>query len=82
MQPRTAARITLPSFFLAALALPSPALPCPVCNTGTGSQVRAGIADQDLARNTLAVVAPFAVTGGVAAAIHFTGRRGGNRRGT
>ena len=55
-------------FILAASPL---AVGCPVCDTGTGEQVRAGIADGNLGLNLAAVLLPFAVVLGVAAVIHF-----------
>ena len=59
----------LPAWVLTALA--TPALACPVCDTGTGEQVRAGIVGGDLGWGLLATLLPFAVVLGVAAAIHF-----------
>jgi hypothetical protein len=56
-------------FTLAASA--TPALACTICDTGTGDQVRAGIADDHLGLSLLAVLLPFAVALGVTAAIHF-----------
>ena len=44
---------------------------CPVCDGGTGEQVRAGLADANLPLNLLAVALPFAVAAAVTALIHF-----------
>ncbi len=44
---------------------------CPVCNSETGEQVRAGLLDGNLALNLLAVVLPFVVLAGVTTVIHF-----------
>jgi hypothetical protein len=54
---------------------------CPVCESGTGQQVRAGIIDDDLGLNLLATLLPFSVVLGVVAAIHFgpPWRKQGNR---
>ena len=67
-----------------AVAAP-PAVACPVCDTGTGDAVRAGIR-ADLAVNVAATVLPFAAVGGVILAVHFGfppaggGRRSDDRR--
>lgn len=58
-----------------------PASACPVCDSPTGEQVRAGIAGDGLAAGLLATLLPFVLTAGVVAAIHFGGhsqRRPGN----
>ena len=44
---------------------------CPVCNSATGKEVRAGIFGEDFGRNLLAVVLPFAAVAGIVAMIHF-----------
>ena len=49
----------------------SAALACPVCDTDTGQQVRAGIFDEDFARNLLLTLLPFPVLLTIVAAIHF-----------
>jgi hypothetical protein len=54
------------SVFIAA-----PARACPVCNTDAGAQVRAGLTDANLATGALAVLLPFLILSGIAAAIHF-----------
>ena len=43
---------------------------CPVCDSGTGEQVRAGIIDGQFGANLLATLLPFAVVLGVAAVVH------------
>ena len=64
------------------LTLSAPAGACPVCDTGTGRQVRAGIFDGDFGRTLLAVALPFPILLAVVAAIHFgwpaTRRTGGD----
>jgi hypothetical protein len=49
------------------------AIGCPVCDTATGDQVRAGILDENFGRTLLAVVLPFPILLGVVALIHFGG---------
>ena len=71
-------RSCLISFVMLA-ALAAPVAACPVCDTATGEQVRAGILDEDFAFNVLAMLLPFPILIGIAAAIHFGG--GGGRRG-
>lgn len=44
---------------------------CPVCDTGTGRQVRAGLFGPDFGRNLLATAAPFPVFLGVAALTYY-----------
>ena len=44
---------------------------CPVCDTTTGQQVRAGIFDHDFGMTLLTVLAPFPVLVFVLAAMHF-----------
>jgi hypothetical protein len=46
---------------------------CPVCSSGTGRQVRAGLVDGNMGVSVLATVLPFVVLGGVVAGIHFVG---------
>ena len=43
---------------------------CPVCDSATGREVRAGIVAGDFGSNLLAVVLPFAAVAAVAAAVH------------
>jgi hypothetical protein len=64
------------------LTLNAPTGACPVCDTGTGRQVRAGIFDDNFGRTLLAVAVPFPILLAVVAAIHFgwpaTPRSGNN----
>jgi hypothetical protein len=53
------------------LILSAPAGACPVCDTGTGRQVWAGILDENFGRTLLAVALPFPVLLAVVAVIHF-----------
>ena len=62
---------------LAALAVPAGARACPVCDTETGREVRAGVFDANFSRNVVAVLSPFPILGGIVAFIHFGGRDGG-----
>ena len=64
-----------PAFFVVVVAAvasaSTTALACPVCDTGTGEQVRAGILDGNFGRTLLGVVLPFPILLGVVALIHF-----------
>ncbi len=53
---------------------------CPVCDSVTGEQVRAGIAGEGMVTAALGTLLPFAVTAGVVAVVHFGGRGGPARR--
>jgi hypothetical protein len=44
---------------------------CPICDTGTGRQVRAGLFDGHFARNAAAILLPFPIFAGVVALLHF-----------
>ena len=44
---------------------------CPVCHTETGVEVRAGIFDEQFAKNVALTLIPFPVLVGVVAVIHF-----------
>jgi len=67
---------------LALLTLPgSPAVSCPVCRGETGRQVRAGLFDRDFGYHVLGAVLPFGVFLGIAAAIRFGPRGGGDHAG-
>jgi len=57
------------TFALACASVPVAA--CPVCDTGTGEQVRAGILNEDFGRTLVAVALPFPILLGLVAAIHF-----------
>ena len=52
-----------------------PALGCPVCDTATGEQVRAGIVDDHFGFNLFATLLPFPFLIGIVAFIHYGGRR-------
>jgi hypothetical protein len=75
--PPAAARVSWPGMtrlttWLLALALTAaPAAACPVCDTGTGRQVRHGIVDDQFGFNLLATLLPFPFLIGIAALIHF-----------
>ena len=58
----------------------SAVLGCPVCDTGTGDQVRAGILDENFGRTLLAVLLPFPILLGVVAVIHVGGSGRQERR--
>lgn len=77
---RLSRRVSLASVILA-MALGTTALACPVCDTGTGREVRDGLFDESFVRNVFAVVLPFPILLGVVAMIHFgwPGRRAGNQ---
>jgi hypothetical protein len=46
-------------------------LACPVCDTGTGRAVRAGLFEGDVVVNLLAVTLPFTLVACVVAFVHF-----------
>jgi hypothetical protein len=56
--------------FIATL-LGSSAWACPLCHTGTGQQVREGIAASDFFFNFLAVILPFPVLAGIVVLVYF-----------
>ena len=56
---------------LAVLAAASTAIACPVCDTDTGQQVRAGILDENFGSTLVTVLLPFPILLGVVAMIHF-----------
>jgi hypothetical protein len=60
--------VTMPAILWSALA---PILACPVCDTGTGREVRAGILGGDLVVTLLAVTLPFTLVAAVVAFVHF-----------
>ena len=64
-------RIARTAALLAAAANPLAASACPLCNTPTGQQVRAGIFDHDFGMTLLTVLAPFPVLLLVLAMMHF-----------
>jgi len=51
---------------------------CPVCDSDSGQQVRAGIFDADFGRTLIAIALPFPILLGMVLAIHF-GRPIGGR---
>jgi hypothetical protein len=68
----TPARLFRTALLPALLLLPAAAADaCPVCQSETGKQVRAGIFNADFGSNLLAISLPFPVLLGVAAALHF-----------
>ena len=44
---------------------------CPVCDTGTGEQVRAGIFDGNFGSTLFAILLPFPILLGIVLLIHF-----------
>ena len=64
-------RQVLAGLVLTLAAAVSAAPGCPICSTGTGQQVRAGIFDGNFARNAVATLLPFPFLLGTVAAIHF-----------
>lgn len=52
---------------------------CPLCDTGTGEQVRAGILDGNFVSTLVTVLLPFPILLGVVAMIHFGLPRPRNR---
>ena len=57
------------------------AMACPLCDTGTGERVRAGIMDGNGGVGLVATLLPFAVVLGVTAVIHFGPPRTRNEHG-
>jgi hypothetical protein len=57
---------------LALLALRAVANACPVCDSPTGKEVRAGIFDGRFALTWLEVIAPFPILGVILAALHWS----------
>ena len=55
----------------AVLLSASAASACPVCETETGKQVRAGIFGDDFASNVALTLVPFPLLAGLVALIHF-----------
>lgn len=56
---------------LAWCLLVTPAAACPVCNSGTGQQVRQGIFDGRFGYHLLVVLLPFPIFLGVALALYY-----------
>lgn len=63
-------RLLLLTFGAAGL-LAVPVLACPVCNTGTGRAVRAGILSSHFGSNLLATLVPFVFFLGIAYLIYY-----------
>jgi hypothetical protein len=57
-------------FVACCLLGPGQALACPVCESETGQQIRAGIFDERFGRNVLLVLSPFPVLAALGAALH------------
>jgi hypothetical protein len=64
-------RIALLPCCLPLVASGAAVLACPVCDTGAGAQVRAGILDGNFAGTLVAVLLPFPVLLACVAMIHF-----------
>jgi hypothetical protein len=62
-----------PTALLLVVGLTTPASACPVCDSETGTEVRAALVGEDLQWGLLATALPFLAVGGVVAAIHFGG---------
>jgi len=60
---------------VATLASADAALACPICISGTGDAVRAGLFGGDFVSTLLATLAPFPVLGAIVALLHHRGRR-------
>jgi hypothetical protein len=58
------------SAILIAALLASPARACPLCDSGTGERVRAGIFGADFGYHLLATLLPFPIFLGIVALIH------------
>jgi hypothetical protein len=69
MKPRASRLIarSLPLLLLSARVAPA----CPICSTGTGDQVRAGIFDGHFLANTIALLLPFPLLLSIVVAVHF-----------
>jgi hypothetical protein len=59
------------SSILLALLGAAPITACPLCDTGTGRQVRAGIFDGSFAHNLVVTLLPFPVFLAIAAALYY-----------
>jgi hypothetical protein len=63
--------VRMTAALLLSTAAPGDAAACPMCDAGTGQQVRAGLFDDQIGRNLLATLLPFPIVLGVVSAIHF-----------
>ena len=74
-EQRTETLIVKPSNVIACLVIvlvvSATAAACPVCDTETGKDVRAGIFDEDFGRNAVLTLLPFPVLLAAVAMIHF-----------
>jgi len=68
--PRAVVPLALAVLATVVLAAAGDALACPVCNTGTGAAVRAGIFDGSFLATLASALAPFPVLLGIVAALH------------
>lgn len=64
-------RLAVAAWAIALACASVPVVACPLCDTGNGEQVRAGILNEDFGRTLLAVALPFPILLGLVAAIHF-----------
>lgn len=55
---------------LSVLSLADPLFACPVCDTDTGKEVRAGIFDKDFSKNIVLTLLPFPIFFAIAALIY------------
>ncbi len=54
---------------------------CPLCDSDRAEEVRAGLFDDQFARNLAASVLPFTLLAGLVAAVHFGGPKPAQPRG-
>lgn len=66
---KTLLRLVMPVWVLLLLASSAPA--CPLCESETGRQVRAGIFDDNLGKNVVLTLLPFPVLAGIVALIYY-----------
>ena len=57
--------------YLARLSCDMTPLACPLCDTTTAQQVRAGLLDQHLGVSVVGVLLPFAIVFAIVAVVHF-----------
>ncbi|GAB4452538.1 MAG: hypothetical protein OHK0029_03650 [Armatimonadaceae bacterium] len=58
-------------WILLMLAVAASASACPVCDTGTGDAVRAGVFNEDFGQNLWQTLLPFPIFAGVVALVYF-----------